>query len=45
VIWHALSRPFVPAYDKPTRGVWRDDGCDAEFRPGEDWRGAIKSTD
>jgi flavin reductase (DIM6/NTAB) family NADH-FMN oxidoreductase RutF len=36
---------FVPAYDKPTRGVWRYDGRDEEFRPGEDWRGAYKSTD
>ena len=36
---------FVPAYDKPTRGVWRYDGRDEEFRAGEDWRNAYKSTD
>jgi flavin reductase (DIM6/NTAB) family NADH-FMN oxidoreductase RutF len=36
---------FVPAYDKPTRGVWRYDGRDEEFRPGEDWRNAHRSTD
>jgi flavin reductase (DIM6/NTAB) family NADH-FMN oxidoreductase RutF len=36
---------FVPAYDKPTRGVWRYDGRGEEFRAGEDWRGAYKSTD
>ena len=36
---------FVPAYDKPTRGVWRYDGRDDEFRPDQDWRGAFKSTD
>jgi flavin reductase (DIM6/NTAB) family NADH-FMN oxidoreductase RutF len=36
---------FVPAYDKPTRGVWHYDGSDAEFRPGENWRDAYKSTD
>jgi flavin reductase (DIM6/NTAB) family NADH-FMN oxidoreductase RutF len=36
---------FVPAYDRPTRGVWRYDGRDEEFRAGEDWRGAYKSTD
>ncbi len=33
---------FVPAYDKPTRGVWRYDGRDEEFRPGEDWRDAYE---
>ena len=31
---------FVPAYDRPTRGVWRYDGHDEEFRPGENWRDA-----
>jgi flavin reductase (DIM6/NTAB) family NADH-FMN oxidoreductase RutF len=36
---------FVPAYDKPTRGVWRYDGRDDEFRAGENWRDAFKSTD
>jgi flavin reductase (DIM6/NTAB) family NADH-FMN oxidoreductase RutF len=36
---------FVPAYDKPTRGMWRYDGRDEEFRDGEDWRAAYKSTD
>jgi hypothetical protein len=36
---------FVPAYDKPTRGVLRYDGRDAEFRLGKDWRGAFKRTD
>ena len=36
---------FVPAYDKPTRGVWRYDGRDEEFREGENWRGAFKSVD
>ena len=36
---------FVPAYDKPTRGVWRYEGHDAEFRTGEGWRDAYKSTD
>ena len=36
---------FVPAYDKPTRGVWSYDGRDEEFRPGEDWRSAHRSTD
>lgn len=36
---------FVPAYDKPTRGVWRYDGRDEEFRTGENWRAAYKSTD
>ena len=36
---------FVPAYDKPTRGVWRYEGHDGEFRAGENWRGAYKSTD
>jgi hypothetical protein len=35
----------VPAYDKPTRGVWRYDGSDAEFRDGASWRDAYKSTD
>ena len=25
---------FVPAYDRPTRGVWRYDGRDEEFRAG-----------
>jgi flavin reductase (DIM6/NTAB) family NADH-FMN oxidoreductase RutF len=36
---------FVPAYDKPTRGVWRYAGRDEEFREGESWREAYKSTD
>ena len=36
---------FVPAYDRPTRGVWRYDGSDDEFRPGESWRDAYKSVD
>ena len=36
---------FVPAYDKPTRGVWRYDGRDEEFRPGESWRDAYRSGD
>jgi len=36
---------FVPAYDKPTRGVWHYEGGDQEFRNGEDWRNAYKSTD
>ena len=36
---------FVPAYDKPTRGVWRYDGRDEEFREGENWRDAYKSKD
>ena len=36
---------FVPAFDKPTRGVWHYEGRDEEFRPGEDWRGAFRSTD
>lgn len=36
---------FVPAYDKPTRGVWRYDGRDAEFRDGENWRDAFRSAD
>jgi flavin reductase (DIM6/NTAB) family NADH-FMN oxidoreductase RutF len=36
---------FVPAYDKPTRGNWRYQGRDAEFRPGEDWRNAYRSVD
>jgi flavin reductase (DIM6/NTAB) family NADH-FMN oxidoreductase RutF len=36
---------FVPAYDKPSRGVWAYDGHDEEFRPGESWRDAYKSTD
>src|SRR5262249_15307331 len=35
----------VPAYDKPTRGVWRYDGRDEEFRAGENWRDAYRSTD
>jgi flavin reductase (DIM6/NTAB) family NADH-FMN oxidoreductase RutF len=34
---------FVPAYDKPTRGVWRYDGHDDEFRAGENWRDAYRS--
>jgi hypothetical protein len=34
---------FVPAYDKPTRGVWRYDGHDEEFRAGENWRDAYRS--
>jgi flavin reductase (DIM6/NTAB) family NADH-FMN oxidoreductase RutF len=36
---------FVPAYDKPTRGVWHYEGRDDEFRVGENWRNAYKSTD
>lgn len=36
---------FVPAYDKPTRGVWRYDGRDEEFRDGENWRDAYHSVD
>jgi flavin reductase (DIM6/NTAB) family NADH-FMN oxidoreductase RutF len=36
---------FVPAYDKPTRGVWRYEGHDEEFRDGENWRDAFKSMD
>jgi len=36
---------FVPAYDKPTRGVWRYEGSDAEFREGENWRDAFRSVD
>jgi len=36
---------FVPAYDRPTRGVWSYDGSDEDFRPGQDWRNAYKSTD
>ena len=36
---------FVPAYDKPTRGVWHYDGQDDEFREGEDWRNAHRSVD
>jgi flavin reductase (DIM6/NTAB) family NADH-FMN oxidoreductase RutF len=36
---------FVPAYDKPTRGVWRYDGQDEEFKSGERWREAYHSTD
>jgi len=36
---------FVPAYDKPTRGVWVYEGEDAEFRDGEAWRDAHRSTD
>jgi flavin reductase (DIM6/NTAB) family NADH-FMN oxidoreductase RutF len=36
---------FVPAYDKPTRGAWRYDGRDEEFRDGENWRGAYHSVD
>jgi flavin reductase (DIM6/NTAB) family NADH-FMN oxidoreductase RutF len=36
---------FVPAYDKPTRGVWRYEGRDGEFREGENWRDAYKSKD
>ena len=36
---------FVPAYDQPTRGVWSYDGTDEEFRAGESWRDAYKSTD
>jgi flavin reductase (DIM6/NTAB) family NADH-FMN oxidoreductase RutF len=34
---------FVPAYDRPTRGVWRYDGHDDEFRAGENWRNAYRS--
>ena len=34
---------FVPAYDKPTRGAWRYDGRDDEFRAGESWRDAYRS--
>ena len=36
---------FVPAYDKPTRGVWSYDGRDEEFRAGESWRDAYRSVD
>jgi flavin reductase (DIM6/NTAB) family NADH-FMN oxidoreductase RutF len=36
---------FVPAFDKPTRGVWHYAGSDEEFRAGEDWRNAYKSVD
>jgi hypothetical protein len=36
---------FVPAHDKPTRGVWNYDGRDEEFRAGKNWRAAYKSTD
>ena len=36
---------FVPAYDKPTRGVWRYAGNDAEFRAGENWRDVYRSVD
>jgi flavin reductase (DIM6/NTAB) family NADH-FMN oxidoreductase RutF len=36
---------FVPAYDAPTRGVWRYDGRDEEFRAGEPWRDAYRSAD
>ena len=36
---------FVPAYDKPTRGAWRYDGRDDEFRVGERWRDAYRSVD
>jgi flavin reductase (DIM6/NTAB) family NADH-FMN oxidoreductase RutF len=36
---------FVPAYDKPTRGVWRYEGDDAEFRDGDNWRGMFRSED
>ena len=36
---------FVPAYDKPTRGVWAYEGSDEEFRVGEDWRRAYKSSE
>ena len=36
---------FVPAYDKPTRGRWRYDGREEEFRPGEPWRDAYRSAD
>jgi flavin reductase (DIM6/NTAB) family NADH-FMN oxidoreductase RutF len=36
---------FVPAYDKPTRGVWRYEADDEEFRTGEAWRDAYRSTD
>jgi hypothetical protein len=36
---------FVPAYDRPTRGVWRYDGRDEEFSAGESWRDAYRSVD
>jgi hypothetical protein len=36
---------FVPAYKAPTRGVWSYEGSDEEFRAGENWRDAYKSTD
>ena len=36
---------FVPVFDAPTRAKWSYDGRDDEFRPGEPWRDAFKSTD
>ena len=39
------STKTLQPFDKRTRGVWRYEGNDAEFREGEDWRGAYKSTD
>lgn len=36
---------FVPAFDKPTRARWEYDGTDDEFRAGESWRNAHRSTD
>src|SRR5262249_38890083 len=36
---------FVPAYDKPTPGVWRYDGRDEEFRAGENWGAGYRSED
>jgi hypothetical protein len=36
---------FVPAYDRPTRGVWHYAGSDQEFRAGENWRDAYRSVD
>jgi flavin reductase (DIM6/NTAB) family NADH-FMN oxidoreductase RutF len=36
---------FVPAYDTPTRGIWRYEGRDEEFRVGENWRDAYRSAD
>ena len=35
---------FVPVFDQPTRGTWRDGGFrDDEFRDGMSWRDAYKS--
>jgi flavin reductase (DIM6/NTAB) family NADH-FMN oxidoreductase RutF len=36
---------FVPAYDKPTRGIWQYEGPDEEFREGENWRREFNSTE